>query len=58
MGNCRFESPGVSTTLENSSPELYELLVRRRGWTIERYSEFITEAMIAALVPENDYTDR
>ncbi len=48
----------MSTTLENSSPELYELLVRRRGWTIERYSEFITEAMIAALVPENDYTDR
>lgn len=37
-----------------SSPEMYELLVLRRGWTVERYSGFITEAMIAALVPGND----
>jgi AcrR family transcriptional regulator len=34
-----------------SSPELYELLVIRRGWSIERYGRFISEAMIAALLP-------
>jgi AcrR family transcriptional regulator len=48
---------GVSTAevlWTYSSPELYELLVLRRGWTIERYSGFITAAMIAALVPGND----
>ena len=35
-----------------SSPELYELLVLRRGWALERYGRFIAEAMIAALLPE------
>jgi AcrR family transcriptional regulator len=34
-----------------SSPELYELLVIRRGWSIERYGRFIADAMIAALLP-------
>jgi hypothetical protein len=34
-----------------SSPELYELLVIRRGWSVERYGRFIAEAMIAALLP-------
>jgi AcrR family transcriptional regulator len=33
-----------------SSPELYELLVLRRGWALERYSRFIVEGMIAALL--------
>ena len=33
-----------------SSPELYELLVIRRGWPVERYGRFIADAMIAALV--------
>ena len=33
-----------------SSPELYELLVLRRGWSIERYGRFIADAMIAALL--------
>jgi AcrR family transcriptional regulator len=37
-----------------SSPELYELLVLRRGWTVERYAGFIAEAMIAALLPGSD----
>jgi len=37
-----------------SSPEFYELLVLRRGWTLERYAGFITEAMIAALLPDHD----
>ena len=33
-----------------SSPELYELLVIRRGWSVERYGRFIADAMIAALL--------
>ena len=33
-----------------SSPELYELLVVRRGWTVERYGQFIANAMIDALL--------
>ena len=33
-----------------SSPELYELLVLTRGWPLERYGEFIADAMIAALL--------
>ena len=34
-----------------SSPELYELLVIRRGWSLERYGRFIADAIIAALLP-------
>jgi AcrR family transcriptional regulator len=33
-----------------SSPELYELLVLRRGWTPHRYGTFIADAMIHALL--------
>jgi AcrR family transcriptional regulator len=33
-----------------SSPELYELLVLRRGWTPHRYGTFIANAMIHALL--------
>lgn len=35
-----------------SSPELYELLVLRRGWPLERYGRFVADGMIAALLPE------
>ena len=34
-----------------SSPELYELLVIRRGWSAERYGQFIAQALITALLP-------
>ena len=34
-----------------SSPELYELLVIRRGWPAERYGQFIGHALTAALLP-------
>ena len=37
-----------------SSPELYELLVIRRGWSAERYGRFIAQALIAALLPAQD----
>ncbi len=35
-----------------SSPELYDLLVIRRSWPVERYGRFIADAMIAALLPD------
>jgi AcrR family transcriptional regulator len=37
-----------------SSPELYELLVLERGWSPDRYSRFIAEAMIAGLLPDRE----
>lgn len=37
-----------------SSPELYELLVIRRNWPIDRYGRFVAGGMIAALLPERD----
>jgi AcrR family transcriptional regulator len=40
-----------------SSPELYELLVSKRGWSIHRYAQFITEAMVTALLVDSQSTD-
>ena len=37
-----------------SSPELFELLVLRRGWTVERYGTFVADAMVAALLANDD----
>jgi AcrR family transcriptional regulator len=34
-----------------SSPELYDLLVRQRGWPAEQYGRFVGHALIAALLP-------
>ena len=33
-----------------SSPELYDLLVLKSGWSVKRYGEFIGNALIAALL--------
>lgn len=33
-----------------SSPELYELLVLRRGWSVRKYGRFIADALTAALL--------
>lgn len=33
-----------------SSPELYDLLARQRGWPAERYGKFVGQALIAALL--------
>jgi AcrR family transcriptional regulator len=33
-----------------SSPDLYDLLVVRRRWSIRRYADFVTEAMTAAVL--------
>ena len=32
-------------------PQLYELLVMIRGWPLPGFTAFITDAMIAALLP-------
>jgi hypothetical protein len=34
-----------------NSPETYELLVLRRGWTPERYGRWVADSLIAALLP-------
>ncbi len=34
-----------------SSPELYDLLVLRRGWSLASYGTFVTRALTAALLP-------
>ena len=34
-----------------SSPELYDLLVLRRGWSAEQYGRFVGQALAAALLP-------
>jgi hypothetical protein len=43
--------PGPARPWTYSSPQLYELLVLIRGWSLERYSTFLADAMIAALLP-------
>jgi AcrR family transcriptional regulator len=34
-----------------SAPELYDLMVRRRGWTPDRFGAWVGEAYVAALLP-------
>jgi AcrR family transcriptional regulator len=34
-----------------SAPELYDLLVRQRGWSAGQYGRFVGQALIAALLP-------
>jgi AcrR family transcriptional regulator len=34
-----------------SSSDLYDLLVVRRGWSMRRYGQFVSDSMIAALLP-------
>lgn len=34
-----------------SSPDLYDLLVVRRGWSARRYGQFVGDAIAAALLP-------
>jgi AcrR family transcriptional regulator len=37
-----------------SSPELYRLLVLSRGWSPERYGQFVGESLISALLEPDD----
>jgi AcrR family transcriptional regulator len=34
-----------------SSPEMYELLVVRRGWSVERYGRYVRDTLTHALMP-------
>lgn len=34
-----------------TAPALYELLVLKRGWTVERFADFTAQALTAALLP-------
>jgi hypothetical protein len=34
-----------------SAPQLYELLVVIRGWSLPRYGDFLADAMIGAILP-------
>ena len=34
-----------------TSPELYELLVLRRGWAVDRFAAFVTDGLKGALLP-------
>jgi len=33
-----------------TAPDLYDVLVRRRGWSVRRYSRFVTDAMVDGLL--------
>jgi hypothetical protein len=33
-----------------SAPEIYELLVLRRGWSVDDFAEFIRRGIVAALL--------
>ncbi|MEO5842188.1 MAG: TetR/AcrR family transcriptional regulator [Acidimicrobiales bacterium] len=37
-----------------SSPELYELLVINRGWSVERFGTFVGDALQAAIIDPNN----
>ena len=40
-----------------SSPEFFDLLVRRRGWSIERFGRFVADQLISALLPSPSNLD-
>lgn len=48
--------PGVTQSIAAeimwtySSPDLYDLLVVRRGWSLPRFGDFVTESLLAALL--------
>jgi hypothetical protein len=39
-----------------SSPELYRMLVLTRGWTPERYGEFVGDSLVDALLEDDRST--
>lgn len=59
LGQRGWLRPGMSVTRAAdilwtySSAELYELLVLKSGWPIKRYGDFVADAMIASLLPQD-----
>ncbi len=50
-GPLRVEAePAAETAWALASPELHQLLVRRRGWPRERYCEWLADTLAAALL--------
>ena len=41
-----------------SSPELFELLVVKSGWSVQRYGRFVSDQLISALLPSLSDDDR
>jgi hypothetical protein len=41
-----------------SSPALYELLVVKSEWSIQRFGRFVSDQLIAALLPSGPHRDR
>ena len=39
-----------------SAPEMFEMLVLRRGWSLERYASYVEATLVAALLPSPDRT--
>ena len=37
-----------------SSIEIYDLLVVQRGWSLQRFAGFVSDFMIAALLPPGE----
>ena len=59
--SCRAQPADVRDVLwMYSAPELFDLLVRRRGWTVRKYAEFATAAMVnsVALIQTSGITLR
>lgn len=56
IANSGYLQPGLThsdirdTLWFYSAPELYDLLVQRRGWDTTKYAEFVTNAMTRALL--------
>ena len=42
----------LETVWALTSPELYQLLVRQRGWTSSRYEEWLAGSLVGLLLPE------
>lgn len=47
-GITRAEARDIMWTY--TAPDLYDVLVRRRGWSVRRYSMFATDGIVAALL--------
>jgi len=49
--NVLQEDEAVETVWALTSPELHQLLVRVRGWTRQRYRDWLATSLAALLLP-------
>ena len=50
------EDEAVETVWALTSPELHQLLIRVRGWTRQRYRDWLATSLAALLLPERGLT--